>query len=58
VVFLDIAFLLASPTNILHAFLFTLIRVECPVLFILLDFIVTIMLGEEYKLGARGSVVG
>jgi hypothetical protein len=37
------------PTNNLYTFLFSLIRATCPTHLILLDFIILIILGEEYK---------
>jgi hypothetical protein len=37
------------PTNVLYAFLFSSIRAICPVHLILLDVIILIMSGEEYK---------
>jgi hypothetical protein len=38
------------PTNILHAFLFSTIRAKRPAYLILLDLIIVIILGYEYKL--------
>jgi hypothetical protein len=38
------------PTNILHAFVLISIRATCPAQLALLDLIILIMFGEEYKL--------
>jgi hypothetical protein len=38
------------PTNILHAFFFSSILATCPAYLILLNLVILIILGEEYKL--------
>jgi hypothetical protein len=45
-----VSFLLAFATNILHAFLFAVIRATNPANFKLFDLIILIILCEEYKL--------
>jgi hypothetical protein len=43
-------FFSSFPINIPHAFLFSLVLATCPAYLILLDLIILIVLGEEYKL--------
>jgi hypothetical protein len=44
------------PTNNLHTFLFTPIRIPCPAHLILLDFIILIILGEGYTISNEINV--
>jgi hypothetical protein len=50
VVFLVVSFLLAFPPINYNAFPFSLLRATCPAHLIVLDFIILIILGEEFKL--------
>jgi hypothetical protein len=49
-VFLVVSYPLGCPTKILYAFLFSPMHATCTAHLILLDFIILIILGEQYKL--------